>query len=166
MRFGYRPLRPMLARKQYRRIIKRIYRLYCEAELAMRTRRRSRVRWSGIGAEPATKPRNERWSMDFVSDCIRSGRGIPMLTLVDDHTPECRVIKVDPHWVGYGCVGCWIESLRAAALPEAIVLDNGPEFRRRVLAPGSEEHGSGRTSFNPPSRFRTRMWKASTAYCR
>ena len=61
----------------------------------MRIRQRRWIRWSGTGAKPAAKQRNERWSMDFVSDCISSGRVVRMLTLVDGHTRECPVIEVD-----------------------------------------------------------------------
>jgi hypothetical protein len=31
----------------------------------------------------ATRP-NQRWSMDFVSDCVSTGKVIRMLTIVDD----------------------------------------------------------------------------------
>jgi putative transposase len=30
-----------------------------------------------------------RWSIDFVSDCVSTGRVIRMLTVVDDCTREC-----------------------------------------------------------------------------
>ena len=44
---------------------------------------------------PAAKRPNERWSMDFVSDCVSSGKVIRMLTVVDDYTRECLAIEVD-----------------------------------------------------------------------
>ena len=36
---------------------------------------------------------NERWSMDFVSDCMAGGRMIRALTLVDDYTRECLAME-------------------------------------------------------------------------
>jgi len=109
MRFGYRRLTAMLAREGMPANHKRIYRLYCAEGLAMRIRQRRRIRWSGTGAKPAAKRRNERWSMDFVSDCLSSGRVVRMLTLVDDHTRECPVIEVDTSLGGLRCAGWWIE---------------------------------------------------------
>ena len=48
-------------------------------------------------ATPAAQP-NERWSVDFVNDCVGAGRVIRMLTLltiVDDCTRECPAIDID-----------------------------------------------------------------------
>jgi putative transposase len=65
---------------------KRVYQLYREEGLAMRIRQRRRIRWSGAAVKPAARQPNERWSMDFVSDCMSSGKVIRMLTIVDDGT--------------------------------------------------------------------------------
>ena len=91
------------------------------------------------GRQPAK--RNERWSIDFVSDCVSTGRVIRMLTMVDDYTRECPVIEVDTSLGGLR-VGRVLDRVAAErGLPEAIVLDNGPEFRGRALAAWSQERG-------------------------
>ena len=74
---------------------KRVYRLYREEGLAMRIRQRRRIRWNGAVVKPRASQPNERWSMDFVSDCVSKGKVIRMLTIVDDCTRECPVIEVD-----------------------------------------------------------------------
>jgi transposase InsO family protein len=61
----------------------------------MRIRQRPRIRWSGGVVKPAASQPNERWSMDFVSDCVSTGKVIRMLTIVDDCTRECPAIEVD-----------------------------------------------------------------------
>ncbi len=95
MRFGYRRLTAMLLREGMPANHKRVYRLYREEGLAMRIRQRRRIRWNGVVTrEVATRP-NERWSMDFVSDCVSTGKVIRMLTIVDDCTRECPAIEVD-----------------------------------------------------------------------
>jgi transposase InsO family protein len=48
----------------------------------------------------------ERWSMDFVSDCVSTGRVVRMLTLVDDCTRECPVIEVDTSLGDCECGAC------------------------------------------------------------
>ena len=64
-----------------------------------------------------------------------------MLTLVDDHTRECPVIEVDTSLGGLRVCRVLDRVAAEQGLPEAIVLDNGPEFRSRALAAWSEERG-------------------------
>ena len=84
---------------------------------------------------------NERWSMDFVSDCVSTGRVIRTLTVVDDCTRECPAIEVDTSLGGLRVRRVLDRIASERGLPEAIVLDNGPEFRGRALAAWSEERG-------------------------
>lgn len=113
--------------------VKRTYRLYREAELMVRKRRRKRVT---IERKPRVIPAqpNRRWSMDFVSDALENGRKIRCLTVVDDFTRECLAIEVDTSLPGLRVVRV-LERISAerGELPEAIVLDNGPEFAGRAL---------------------------------
>jgi len=95
MRFGYRRLTAMLVREGIVVNHKRVYRLYCEEGLAMRIRQRRRIRWTGAVSSVVARKPNERWSIDFVSDCVSTGRVIRMLTVVDDCTRECPAIEVD-----------------------------------------------------------------------
>jgi putative transposase len=57
-----------------------------------------------------------------------------MLTIVDDCTRECPVIEVDTS-LGRLRVRRVLDRMAIErGLPEAIVVDNGPEFRGRALA--------------------------------
>ena len=141
MRFGYRRLTAMLARTGTPANHKRVYRLYCEEGLSMRIRQRRRIRWTGAAKRPAATRANERWSIDFVSDCVSNGRVIRMLTMVDDYTRECPAIEVDTSLGGLRVRRVLDRVVAERGLPEAIVLDNGPEFRGRALAAWSEERG-------------------------
>jgi putative transposase len=141
MRFGYRRLRAMLLREGMPANHKRVYRLYREEGLAMRIRQRRRIRWNGAVVKPAASQPNQRWSMDFVSDCVSSGTVIRMLTIVDDCTRECPGIEVDTSLGGLRVRRVLDRIATERGLPEAIVLDNGPEFRGRALAAWSQERG-------------------------
>jgi putative transposase len=141
MRFGYRRLTAMLLREGTAVNHKRVYRLYREEGLAMRIRRRRRIRWSGVATNPAASRPNERWSMDFVSDCVSTGKVIRMLTIVDDCTRECPAIEVDTSLGGLRVRRVLDRIASERGLPEAIVLDNGPEFRGRALGAWSAERG-------------------------
>jgi putative transposase len=141
MRFGYRRLTAMLLGEGMPVNHKRVYRLYREEGLAMRIRQRRRIRWSGVVVKPTVSQPNARWSMDFVTDCVSSGKVIRMLTIVDDCTRECPAIEVDTSLGGLRVRRVLDRIASERGLPEAIVLDNGPEFRGRALAAWSEERG-------------------------
>jgi len=141
MRFGYRRLTALLIQEGMAINHQRVYRLYGEESLAMRIRQRRRIRWSGPAREPAAKRPHEKWSMGFVSDCVSTGRVIRMLTVVDDYTRECPAIEVDTSLGGLRVRRVLDRIATERGLPEAIVLDNGPELRGRALAAWSEERG-------------------------
>jgi len=141
MRFGYRRLTAMLVREGMPANHKRVYRLYREEGLVMRIRQRRRIRWSGAVTSPAAAKPNERWSMDFMSDCVSTGKVIRMLTMVDDCTRECPGIEVDTSLGGLRVRRVLDRIANERGLPAAIVVDNGPEFRGRALAAWSEERG-------------------------
>lgn len=141
MRFGYRRLTAMLVREGITANHKRVYRLYREEGLAMRIRQRRRIRWVSAVSSAAATGANQRWSIDFVSDCVSTGRVIRMLTVVDDCTRECPAIEVDTSLGGLRVRRVLDRIASERGLPEAIVLDNGPEFRGRALAAWSEARG-------------------------
>lgn len=71
---------------------KRVERLYQEAKLQVRRRKRKKV--PVAERQPLTRPKaaNEVWSMDFVFDRTAEGRVIKCLTVVDDATHEAVII--------------------------------------------------------------------------
>jgi putative transposase len=90
-RYGYRRLHVLVKREGWTVNHKRLLRVYHQAGLAVRRRRRKRI--AGVERQvkaPATAP-NQSWSMDFVSD----GRRFRTLNIVDDFTKECLAIEVD-----------------------------------------------------------------------
>jgi len=66
---------------------------------------------------------------------------IRMLTVVDDCTRECPAIEVDTSLGGWRVRRVLDRIASERGMSEAIVLDNGPEFRGRALAAWSEERG-------------------------
>ena len=81
-RFGYRRLWVLLRREGRRVNAKKVYRIYREEGLAVyRRQRRKRVSHSRVILPAAAGP-HERWSMDFVTDWLESGRRFRALTVV------------------------------------------------------------------------------------
>jgi len=140
-RFGYRRIHALLRREGVEANHKRIYRLYREADLAVR--RRKRRKGVAVPREPLLLPaqRNEVWSMDFVMDALSHGRRIKILTIVDDCTKEAIDLAVD-----FGISGNYVtrvldQAARFRGYPKAIRTDQGPEFTGRALDQWAYEHG-------------------------
>ena len=95
IRYGYRRLTVMLRREGWRVNTKRVYRLYREEALQVRTKKRvksaAQVRITLAEATFA----NPRWSMDFVSERLADGRWFRILTILDQYTRECLCTYAD-----------------------------------------------------------------------
>ncbi len=135
VRYGYRRLTVLLRREGWHVNAKRIYRLYREEELIVRSKQRRKMarRQRIVTTAVATRP-NKRWSMDFVSDKSGDGRSFRILTVIDQFTRECVVLEADRSMTGKKVA----EALQNAkkerdGLPESITVDNGSEFSGRVL---------------------------------
>lgn len=132
-RYGYRRVYIRLRREGWEVNRKRVYRLYREAGLAVRRRKRKRI--GVFERKPLPKPlaANVSWSMDFVADGLIGGRRLRCLTVVDDCTRECLAIEVDTSIPG-ARVQAVLERLSdTRGLPQSITVDNGPEFDGKVL---------------------------------
>lgn len=139
-RWGYRRLYRLLRREGLRVNRKLVQRVYREEGLSVRRRARKRVAVVRVPTLPPSG-RNERWSMDFVSDALADGRKFRALTIVDEFTRECPAIEVDHSLPGARVVAV-LERLRATrGLPRTIVCDNGPEFRGEALDQWADLHG-------------------------
>jgi putative transposase len=83
VRYGYRRIHVLLQREGWRLNHKKVYRLYCLEGLSLRLKKtKKRVSQPRLIQPRAQKP-NERWSLDFMSDTLGSGRRIRVLTIVD-----------------------------------------------------------------------------------
>lgn len=94
-RFGYRRIHDLL-RPDFPGVNhKRVYRLYSEANLAVRRRKKVKRPASERVPLQLAQGVNQVWSMDFVSDSLANGRRIKCLTVADDFSHECVDIAVD-----------------------------------------------------------------------
>jgi putative transposase len=89
VRYGYRRLTVLLRREGWQVNAKRVYRLYDEENLKVRSVERKKIsRRQRIPQGRASAP-NQCWSADFVSDKLVDGRAYRILTVVDQFTREC-----------------------------------------------------------------------------
>jgi putative transposase len=132
-RFGSPRLHILLKREGLVINHKRTKRLYREEGLALRKKRRRKGSAGVRVVLPMPQQINERWSMDFVTDSIVTGRRFRSLTIVDDFSRECPAIEVDTSLGGRRVVAVLEKLAETRGLPEVITIDNGPEFAGRVL---------------------------------
>jgi putative transposase len=132
-RYGYRRVYLRLRREGWEVNRKRVYRLYRDAGLAVRRRKRKRI--GLVERKPLPKPQlaNQSWSMDFVSDGLADGRRLRCLNIVDDCTRECVAIEVDTSITGARVKAVLQRLAETRGLPRSITVDNGPEFAGQML---------------------------------
>jgi putative transposase len=140
-RFGYRRLHILIEREGIEVNHKRVHRLYREAGLAVRRRRkRERV---AVERRPLQIPSgpNHTWSMDFVFDALANGKPIKCLNVVDDCTKEAVVIEAARRINGQGVADLLEAACRFRGYPACIRTDQGPEFTGRSLDQWAQANG-------------------------
>lgn len=141
VRFGYRRLTVLLRREGWAVNAKRIYRLYSEDGLAVRTKVRKKIaRRTRVPASAATRP-NEKWSMDFVAARLLDGRWFRVLTVVDQFTRECLLLLVDRSLSGQKVALALSQVIAERGAPVSITVDNGTEFYSRAMESWAYQYG-------------------------
>jgi putative transposase len=134
VRYGYRRLHILLQREGWRANHKKIYRLYREEGLSIRTRtprRRRACRYRS--GRPDAGGANDVWAMDFVSDKLFDGRSFRILTVLDIHTREALSTAARTNFRAYQVVEELDRLARLRGKPRSIRVDNGPEFAGQFL---------------------------------
>jgi putative transposase len=93
-RFGYRRLHVLMGRSGEQVNHKRVHRIYREAGLMIR--RKKRKHCVRVGKPLVTRTSaNQEWALDFLYDAVECGRAIRVLSVVDAYTRECLALEVD-----------------------------------------------------------------------
>jgi len=69
-----------------------------------------------------------RWTQD--------GRTVRMLNLIDEHTPECLMIRCERSWSSARVIAALADIMVMKGVPEHLRSDNGPEFVAEIYANG------------------------------
>jgi len=120
---------------------KRVDRLYTEAGLQVKKRRRKKIPIAD--RHPLERPTaaNQVWSMDFVFDRTAEGRSIKSLTVVDDATHEAVAIVPERALGGTQLVRILEQLSTTRGLPKAIRTDNWKEFCSRAMLTWANARG-------------------------
>ncbi len=132
-RWGYRRIHVLLQREGWVVNRKRVQRLYREQGLAVWRKGKRRRSQAPRPIRAALCRADERWSLDFVSDTLSTGRTFRCLAVLDEYTREALVIDV-AHSIPSTRVIEVLERLRVErGLPPVIITDNGSEFTSRAF---------------------------------
>lgn len=150
-RYGYLRLHYHLRKEGLILNPKRTYRLYREEGLQVYKRQgRKRRRGERVPLQPAERV-NQRWSLDFVSDSLCTGRRFRTLNVGDDFSRENRGILADFSISGER-MARFLDALGDLfGYPDEIVLDNGPECTSKAMFFWSERTGV-KLSFIQPGK--------------
>jgi putative transposase len=130
-RFGYRRIAALLKREGFRVNVKRVYRLWRREGLKVPRKQRKKRRL-GQSANSCVRHRAERknhvWCWDFIFDRTASGSSLKWLSVIDEFTRECLVLKVARSITSADVIEFFQGLFVAHGVPEHIRSDNGPEF--------------------------------------
>ena len=112
---------------------KRVYRIYRELQLNMRIKPRKRLKRDR--PEPLAVPEvpNQVWSMDFMADQLADGRSFRTLNILDDFNREGLAIEIDFSLPSERVVRTLNQLIQWRGRPDAIRVDNGPEYISATL---------------------------------
>lgn len=129
-RWGYRRLQVVLEQNGMHVNHKRIYRVYREAGLTIRRKKRKHLQRAGA-PRPAVSAANQEWAVDFVHDSAESERKFRVLSVLDVHTRECLALEVDTSFASRRVTRELEKIVAERGIPATIRCDNGPEFTSR-----------------------------------
>jgi putative transposase len=135
VRYGFWRIYILLRREGFMDNHKRMYRVYKEEGLNLRSKRPHRSKSAAHRMErPDVSNINQCWSMDFVSDQLFDGRRFRALTIVDNYSRKCLAILPQQSIKGRDVVQVMEEIfINQEIIPDRIQVDNGSEFISKAL---------------------------------
>lgn len=150
-RYGYRRIVIKLQEEGWQIGLRTVQRLRRAQGLRVppSKRRRSR-RGLSTGLPTQAKHRGHVWSWDFISDSTTRGGALRMLTILDEYTRECHVLRAD-RALRSGDVLEWLgRAVKEHGAPQYLRSDNGP----KVYCQGGAEMAQSASDQN--DLYRTR----------
>jgi putative transposase len=134
VRYDYRRIHVLLRREGWTVNAKRVWRLYRQEGLQLRSKTPKRKVSAKLRQDRAVAGApNEIWAMDFLSDQLFDGTRIRVLTIVDACSRISPAIDVRRSYRGADVVETLERVVAHYGLPRQIRLGNGPEFISRDL---------------------------------
>ena len=153
-RYGYRRVTALLRNAGWRVNHKRVGRIWRREGLKVPARQPKRGRlWLNDGSCIRLRPerKNHVWAYDFVHIRTRNGRPVRLLTVIDEYTRECPVIRAGRSIRSPDVIETLAGLMMDQGIPEHIRSDNGPEFTARAIREWLGGVGAGTLYIEPGS---------------
>jgi transposase InsO family protein len=135
-RYGYRRITALLGREGWRVNHKRVERIWHREGLKVPKKQPKRGRlWLADGSCIRLRPthKDHVWSYDFIHDRTRDGRGVRILTVIDEYTRECLALKAARSLKSGDVLEVLDDLFIRRGVPDHIRSDNGGEFTAAVV---------------------------------
>ena len=120
---------------------KRVYRVYKAMKLNLPRRKKRRLPQRVQQPMVVEARANAEWSLDFMSDALYHGRRFRTLNVLDEGVREALDIVIDTSIPGARVVRTLDRLIEWRGKPDAIRVDNGPEYISQVFSEWCEKHG-------------------------
>jgi putative transposase len=120
---------------------KRVYRVYKAMKLNLPRRKKRRLPQRVQQPMLIEARANAEWSLDFMSDALYQGRRFRPLNVLDEGVREALDIVIDTSIPGGRVVRTLDRMIEWRGKPDAIRVDNGPEYISQVFADWCKDHG-------------------------
>jgi putative transposase len=107
--------------------------------------------------------RGHVWTWDFISDATVRGGTLRILTILDEHTRECHVLRADRALRSKDVLECLGKAIKEHGAPQYLRSDNGSSSLPRKCTGGWRRTRSRPFTSSRPVRDRTGSWRASMA---
>lgn len=129
-RSGYRMIYQSMRKAGWRINHKKVYRLYSQEGLKIRTKPRKKRKLAESKPIPIPEQPNQVWAIDFLYERTIDGRKARILSGVDLCTRENVVLSAD-YSISSERLIRFLDAL--PELPKSFITDNGPEFTSKVF---------------------------------
>jgi putative transposase len=120
---------------------KRLWRVYCQLRLNLPRRTKKRLPLRLRQPLVVVPQPNAVWAVDFMSDTLYGGRRFRTLNVLDEGVREVLAIEVDTSLPAERVIRVLEQVTAWRGQPQAIRLDNGPEFLADRFATWCAERG-------------------------
>jgi transposase InsO family protein len=133
-RYGYRRIAARLRQEGWqvgKRQVQRLRRV--EGLRVPPTKRKIVRRGHSTGLPTKATHRGHGWTWDFIADATVRGGALRMLTVLDEHTRECHVLRADRALKSADVIALVKAAITQHGAPEFTRSDNGSEFIAKEL---------------------------------
>lgn len=128
-RYGYRRIAALLRQEGWSAGKRQVQRLRRQEGLRVPpTKRKIARRGHSTGLPTKATHRGHVWTWDFITDATVRGGALRMLTVLDEHTRECHVLRADRALKSTDVIALVGQAIAQHGAPEFIRSDNGSEF--------------------------------------